>query len=134
MTLCGAASSKSLANEEGVHNWNYSSKLRLRSEPTKETQTTSAFAILTLEENIHECVDTILLDGKTRNPNPSNSLSKWFNYPNSILEILAMSSKHCLQLIIFFVKFFKYPWKNPNTLNYPILRGLSQIFSDTSCK
>ena len=59
MTLEGAASSKSLANEEGVHNWNYSSKLRLRSEPTKETQTTSAFAILTPEENIHEGVANI---------------------------------------------------------------------------
>ena len=59
MTLEGAASSKSLANEEGVHNWKYSSKLRLRSEPTKETQTTSAFAILTPEENIHEGVANI---------------------------------------------------------------------------
>jgi hypothetical protein len=28
----------------------------------------------------------------------------------------------------------QYPWKKPNTLNYPILRGLSQIFSDTSWK
>ena len=59
MVLEGAASSKSLANEEGVHNWNYSSKLRLRSEPTKETQTTSTFAILTPEENIHESVANI---------------------------------------------------------------------------
>ena len=28
-------------------------------------------------------------------------------------------------------KHLEYPWKNPNTLNYPILWGLSQIFLDT---
>ena len=56
------------------------------------------------------------------------SLSMWSKYPNSIREknqtpstirkILAMCQKI---FNFFFFKFFKYPWKNPNNLNYPVL-------------
>jgi hypothetical protein len=56
------------------------------------------------------------------------SLSMWSKYPNSIREknqtpwtiqkILAMCQKIFNQTV---VKFFKYPWKNTNTLNYLVL-------------